>query len=117
VTVAAELRGRGALSAADVVVSCEAAVPVPLSVWFYGRRVLAASVQRQVAAAGRELVRLGEMRPGGTVAALAQATRTLDRLAPVASRVRLSATATSTTAAPAATRVLAGRALVEPARR
>jgi hypothetical protein len=99
------------------VARCEAAVPVAASVGFYARRVLSASVQRQVAAAGATLARLGEQRPGGTPAALDAGLAALERLSPLSRRLRL-AVGSPVPAPPtaAAERVAARPVAVEPAR-
>ena len=116
VTVSAELRMRGTPVASDLLARCEAAVPVASSVGFYARRVLSASIGRQVAAAGAELVRLGDERPGGTSAAVARASSLLDGLSPLSCRLRL-AVATTSPSAPPVERVVARRTAVEAARR
>src|SRR5205823_11232459 len=100
-----------------LVARCEAAVPVATTVGFYARRVLAASVQRQVLAAGVTLATLAEQRPGGAAASVDMALATLDELSPLSPRVRMAHASAARPSAVAAELPLAGPVILEPAPR
>lgn len=116
VTVNAELRARGRLVPVELLDRAEGAVPVAGAVAFYARRVLSASVQRQVRTAGFTLAELGKQRPGGTVAAVRAGIATLDGLAPLSGRFRLALASSATSAPVPFEQVIAPSAAVEPVR-
>jgi replicative DNA helicase len=89
VTVAARLHATGRGGAARVLGDCEASVPAAVMAPAYARTVLSASVLRQVAVAGAELLAGGRARAGGGVATVAAALARLDSLAGLGRRWRV----------------------------
>ena len=116
VTVAAELHARDTSRVVDMLGDCEAAVPAVPMVGHYARVVVAASMVRQVRAAGAALVNLGRARAGGGVATVAGALARLDVLADPARRLRVAMAVTTSrpgaVSAPMAGRVVEVRAEV-----